>query len=139
MDDLARAAQFYMNGGCHHVAVALHRAHGWPMIAVAEDTGDGDFCDADGDDLPCILHVYAFDGTHLHDARGSIAEDRLWQDIDELGYAHDLDSCYEVELDSEDELATYLEDNGGPLLGYSEADIEEATTFLRMRARPLAA
>jgi hypothetical protein len=130
---------FYMEGACHHLAIALNRHLGWPM-EVHLDVGNLYWQDeADPENfIPSVLHVYAIDPAgQLWDIRGVRSQNDVSEDIDTLYSPDEHDS---EEIRGEHELRSYVgywsddvteqgepgEPIDRPLDSYTDEDIEAA-------------
>lgn len=123
----------YMQGECHVIAVALHRKTGSSFLLLCEDAGD--YRDPEtGDEVPSVHHVYADlqDGrlADIRGVRGRADVVAQWEAMnDEVGGAFRI-----MELETEDELAAYVDDGWNlPLVAYSEADVVEADALFMAR------
>lgn len=98
----------YMRGDCWHLALAIHRLHGLPMVAVIHHADKGSPTDPDPDQRPNrVCHVAAVlpDGRFL-DIRGVLTDaNALMKDV-----IHD--GNYSVRPISADEIKKILKDYG---------------------------
>ncbi len=97
-----------MRGDCWHLALAINRLHGLPMVAVVHHTGSGSPTDPDPDQRPDrVCHVAAVmpDGRYL-DIRGVLADaNALRKDVA-------YDGNYSVRQITADEIMRILKDYG---------------------------
>lgn len=128
---LENPAEHYSHGGCHELAVALHRKLGWDMVVVTqpeepywEDEGDPD------NSIPCVVHVYAVDPAgNAWDILGSRPSEQVRQETQERFLVGNLDTDW---LRSEGELTVYVGEWGDPdpidrpLFAYTDEDVERA-------------
>lgn len=140
----------YMEGNCHHLAVALHRHLGWGLD-VHLDSSSPYWEDPEDPDntIATVLHVYAVDPDgNLWDIRGKRHQDTVAEDIEDLFDPEEHDSD---EVRSEDELRTYVgywsedvDDDGEPcepidrpLDSYTDKDVEAAWAVAQRVLGPL--
>ena len=129
---------YYTNGACHHLAIALNRKLGW-FIDVRTDASEPYWQDeADADNfLPAVLHVYAIDPQgRAWDVRGCRPGADVAAEIEEHyapgepdseefareAYMRHLVGCW-AEPDEEEGEAEPID---RPLEDYTDQDIEEA-------------
>lgn len=126
----------WMEGMCHVLAVALHRAHGW-RIHLVLDEGEPYWEDpADADNtIPSVLHAYAVDPDGV--AWDALGARPLGEVAEECRLRWPI-ACYgSDELRSEAELRAYVGcwgEEGGeevdrPLVSYGERAVDEAAAF----------
>lgn len=119
----------YTSGECHIFATMLHRLYGWKLLVIYdpndifwEDEKDYD------NSIPCIYHVYALDQfNNIWDITGCHSYSQLSNQLDEL---FDRTDFLELELNSEEELMYYIQDDENqiekPLCSFVEQDILQA-------------
>lgn len=125
---------FWMEGACHVLAVALHRAHGWGIHLVL-DEGEPFWEDPEDADnfIPSVLHAYAVDADGIAwDALGA----RPLGEVETECRRRWFPSHYGTdEIRSEDELRTYVvcpeesEEVERPLGEYDDRGVAEALAF----------
>lgn len=126
----------WMDGSCHVLAVALHRAHGW-RIHLALDEGSPFWEDPEDADncIPSVLHAYAVDPDGMAwDARGARPLGEVESECKAIWHVSYYGSD---ELRSEGELRTYVgcwgeegeDEVDRPLAEYGEEDVAEAQAF----------
>ncbi|AQT06286.1 hypothetical protein [Acetobacter persici] len=136
----------YSSGGCHILAIALHRRYGWPLLAV-ESTEERYWEDPEDDDnyLPSILHVYAIDPDGFAwDIRGARPDTDALQDAADFFGENPAD--WSTDLIAREEwiqhLVGYWSEEGEepidrPLETYSDDDIQRADEVISRALAPI--
>ena len=124
MDISKEIFQKYTEGNCHILALALHRLYGWDL-ALVMDASEDILLDT-GELSNTIIHVYAIDReNNLYDIRGKLeSDDAIINTIDLDLILHTDDLIVEY-CESEDLLQDFVSDSG-PLISYTDEDLEEA-------------
>lgn len=119
-----------MEGSCHHLAVALHRAFGFQLMLLTDSSSDVMY-----GNTPAIHHVLAVtpDGLAIDALGGHPASDVATQwEFDESGDGSNVGSRKAVYLEHEAELSDYVSDGWcRPLTLYTEQQIEHAMVFAK--------
>lgn len=124
--------EYYMQGSCHELALALHKNLGWPMLVV-EHHGEPYWEDEEDPDnyIPTVLHVYAIDPAgNAWDIKGIRHELEVIKESSEEFGTNPQDLSTEI-VNNEGELRFYVgydEETGidKPLTDYNEEDISLA-------------
>lgn len=121
----------YLQGSCHHLAVALHRAYGFGFMLLVDTAEDASY-----GGVPAVHHVLATDGAGFAvDVLGSrpCAEVQAQWEFSEEALAPNCESTQQVLfLESEDALREYVGAGWDrPLSDYQDADVERAHEFAK--------
>ena len=125
----------YLQGSCHHLAVALHRAYGFGFMLLVDTAEDASY-----GGVPAVHHVLATDGAGFAvDALGRrlCAEVQAQWEFSEEALVQNCESTQQVLcLESEEELQEYVGAGWDrPLSDYQDADIETALVFANQDLR----
>lgn len=128
---LEQPLEYYCEGGCHELAVALHRNLGWEIVLVIQPDEPYWEDEEDSDNfIASVVHAYAVDPTgNAWDIQGVRPAGKMQEDAKERFVVWSTDTDW---VANETDLATYVGEWGEPepidrpLFAYTDEDIERA-------------